>query len=63
MKKRKAIDLMLDGLISKEDLQSQTEWYNEELEKLEYTTVRCFTKRQVGFSSGKSYGEVYKSLR
>lgn len=34
MKKRKAIDLMLDGLISKEDLQSQTEWYNEELEKL-----------------------------
>ena len=34
MKKRKAIDLMLDGLISKEDLQNQTEWYNEELEKL-----------------------------
>ena len=34
MKKRKAIDLMIDGLISKEDLQNQTEWYNEELEKL-----------------------------
>ena len=34
MKKRKAIDLMLDGVISKEDLQNQTEWYNEELEKL-----------------------------
>ena len=25
---------MLDGLISREDLQNQTAWYNEELEKL-----------------------------
>lgn len=33
-KKRKAIDLMLDELISKEDLKAQTAWYNAEIEKL-----------------------------
>lgn len=30
-KKRKAIDLMLDGLITKSDLQEQTKWYEEQL--------------------------------
>lgn len=30
-KKRKAIDLMLDGLITKADLQEQTKWYDEQL--------------------------------
>ena len=33
-KKRKAIDLMLDGLISKVDLQEQTKWYEEQLAEL-----------------------------
>lgn len=33
-KKRKAIDLMLDGLISKVDLQEQTKWYDEQLVEL-----------------------------
>lgn len=33
-KKRKAVDAMLEGVISKDDLQKQTEWYNEELTKL-----------------------------
>lgn len=33
-KKRKAIDLMIEGLITKEDLKSQTVWYNEELDRL-----------------------------
>ena len=33
-KKRKAIDLMLDGLISKTDLQEQTKWYEEQLAEL-----------------------------
>lgn len=33
-KKRKAIDLMLDDLISETDLKNQTEWYNSEIEKL-----------------------------
>ena len=34
IKKRNAIDLMLDELISKEDLQAQTDWYNTEIKKL-----------------------------
>lgn len=33
-KKKKAIDLMLDGLITKEDLQEQTKWYDTQLEEL-----------------------------
>ena len=35
IKKRKAIDAMLEGLISKEDFQKQTDWYNQELEQLQ----------------------------
>ena len=34
LKKRKAIDLMIDGLISKEDLKKQTEFYDDEILKL-----------------------------
>lgn len=33
-KKRKAIDLMLDGLITKSDLQEQTKWYDEQIAEL-----------------------------
>ena len=33
-KKRKAIDLMLDGLISKADLQEQANWYDGQLAEL-----------------------------
>lgn len=33
-KKRKAIDLMLDGLITKDDLQKQTKWYDGQLAEL-----------------------------
>ena len=33
-KKRKAIDLMLDGLITETDLQEQTKWYDEQLAEL-----------------------------
>ncbi|MBR6535975.1 MAG: recombinase family protein [Lachnospiraceae bacterium] len=33
-KKRKAVDLMLDGLISKVELQEQTKWYDDQIEKL-----------------------------
>ncbi|MDE7223726.1 MAG: recombinase family protein [Acetatifactor sp.] len=33
-KKRKVIDLMLDGLITKADLQEQTKWYDEQVAEL-----------------------------
>ena len=31
LKKRKAIDLMIDDLITKEDLRQQTEYYDKEI--------------------------------
>ena len=31
LKKRKAIDLMIDGLITKEDLRQKTEYYDKEI--------------------------------
>ena len=34
-KKRRLIDLVVDGTLSKDDLNSQTEWYNEQLENLQ----------------------------
>lgn len=34
LKKRKAIDLMIDGLITKDDLKEQTEYYDEEISRL-----------------------------
>ena len=34
LKKRKAIDLMIDGLITKEDLKKLTEYYDDEILKL-----------------------------
>ena len=34
LKKRKAIDLMIDGLITKEDLKKQTEYYDDEILRL-----------------------------
>ena len=48
VKKRKAIDAMLEGLISKEELQTQTEWYNEELILLnqQLTESMSETKKQ-----------------
>ena len=33
-KKRRLIDYALDGMLTKEDLKSQKEWYNEQLESL-----------------------------
>ncbi|MFA5659649.1 MAG: recombinase family protein [Oscillospiraceae bacterium] len=33
-KKRRAIDLLLDGTISREELKNQTEYYNEEIEEI-----------------------------
>lgn len=35
-KKRKSFDAMLEGMLSKEDLQKQTEWYDKELAHLQH---------------------------
>lgn len=39
-KKRKSFDAMLDGMLSKEDLQKQTEWYDKELAHLQHLIVQ-----------------------
>lgn len=36
LKKRKALDAMLDGLITKDDLKKQTDWYNDDLRNLNH---------------------------
>lgn len=46
-KKRKSIDLMLEGLITKEDLKNQTDWYNEELERLNVQLAEALSKSKV----------------
>lgn len=47
MKKRQSIDLMLEGLITKEDLKKQTDWYNEELENLNIQLAEALSKDKV----------------
>ena len=44
VKKKKAIDLMLEGLITKEDLKEQTQWYDDQLSEL--TEALNSSKRQ-----------------
>ena len=46
-KKRQSIDLMLEGLITKEDLKKQTDWYNEELESLNIQLAEALSKDKV----------------
>ena len=46
-KKRQSIDLMLEGLITKEDLKKQTDWYNEELENLNIQLAEALSKDKV----------------
>jgi len=43
-KKRKAIDAMLEELISKEDFKRQTAWYNQELEQLHEQLLESSSK-------------------
>lgn len=48
-KKRKAIDLMLDGLLSKEDLQEQAKWYKEQVDELTATLAKAQQLDTVSF--------------
>ena len=56
LKKRKSIDLMLDGLISKEDLKSQTNWYNSEIQKLNKALLDSARKSKMEICYGKGTG-------
>lgn len=64
MKKRKAIDLMLDGLITKEDLKIQTEWYTKELERLNkrLAEISQISESEANASQAKKLEQYVKAL-
>ncbi len=61
-KKRKAIDAMLDGLISKEDFQKQTEWYDAELEQLQQQLAALSTKGKIQSQQASDMQQYIKAI-
>ena len=61
-KKRKAIDLMLDGLISKDDLKNQTEWYNEEIKQLNQQVLDSEQENKVKSRQANAMKEYISAL-
>lgn len=65
IKKRKVIDLLVDGLISKEALQEQTKWYDEQLEELSQRldNAEHADKANCGQTDGSNqYGETLDEI-
>lgn len=61
-KKRKSFDAMLEGMLSKEDLQKQTEWYDKELAHLQHMIVQS-RKNDAFYNMGQKKMEQFeKSL-
>ena len=61
-KKRKSFDAMLEGMLSKEDLQKQTEWYDKELECLQHM-IEQSRKNDAFYNMGQKKIEQFeKSL-
>lgn len=61
-KKRKSFDAMLEGMLSKEDLQKQTEWYDKELAHLQHLIVQS-RKNDAFYNMGQKKMEQFeKSL-
>lgn len=61
-KKRKSFDVMLDGMLSKEDLRKQTEWYDKELAHLQHLIVQS-RKNDAFYNMGQKKMEQFeKSL-
>ena len=61
-KKRQSIDLMLEGLITKEDLKKQTDWYNEELESLNIQLAEALAKDKVQSRQVNDMEQYIKAL-
>ena len=59
-KKRKAIDLMIDGLISKEDLKKQTDYYDDEICKL---TDRIAASQDINATHQKQLDRINDYIR
>lgn len=62
IKKRQSIDLMLEGLITKEDLKKQTDWYNEELESLNIQLAEALSKDKVQSRQVNDMEQYIKAL-
>ena len=61
-KKRKSFDAMLEGMLSKEDLQKQTEWYDKELAHLQHMIAQS-RKNDAFYNMGQKKMEQFeKSL-
>lgn len=61
-KKRKSCDAMLDGMLSKEDLRKQTEWYDKELAHLQHLIAQS-RKNDAFYNMGQKKMEQFeKSL-
>lgn len=61
-KKRKSFDAMLEGMLSKEDLRKQTEWYDKELAHLQHLIVQS-RKNDAFYNMGQKKMEQFeKSL-
>ena len=59
-KKRKAIDLMLDDLISKDDLKKQTEFYDSEIARL---TEKIAESQNVGAAHQKQLDGIHSYIK
>ena len=58
-KKRKSFDAMLDGMLSKEDLRKQTEWYDKELAHLQHLIVQS-RKNEECYPMGRKKKEQFE---
>lgn len=58
-KKRKSCDAMLDGMLSKEDLRKQTEWYDKELAHLQHLIVQS-RKNEECYRMGQKKREQFE---
>ena len=61
-KKKKAIDLMLDGLITRSDLQEQTKWYDEQLAELSESLHTAGKQDKVNTAELREYESYIAAL-
>lgn len=61
-KKRKSFDAMLEGMITKEDLKKQTEWYDDELSRLQTKLAESKQNSRKYNGKKKQIDELEKTL-
>ena len=62
LKKRRAIDAMLEGILTKEDFQKQTEWYDEELKQLNQQLADAQAENRVQAREANNMEQYIKAL-